>query len=117
MLLYAMNDETWTDEIQQYVEWSLRYDLWVKMRIFGPMLDEAFNDEEKATNKKGPMNMLMLLQKEFKIEDLILVRKRLGKSGDMQSAKAQLFTWRTRRLVDFDDINGIIKNLSRKTKT
>ena len=65
----------------------------------------------------GSMNMLMLLQKEFKIEDLILVRKRLGKSGDMQSAKAQLFTWRTRRLVDFDDINGIIKNLSRKTKT
>ena len=65
----------------------------------------------------GSMNMLMMLKSEFKIEDLILVRKRLGKSGDMQSAKAQLFTWRTRRLVDFDDINGIIKNLSRKTKT
>ncbi|OYP57934.1 hypothetical protein CIK99_05745, partial [Prevotella sp. P5-92] len=107
-------DETWTDEIQQYVEWSLRYDLWVKMRIFGPMLDEAFGDEEKATNKRGPMNMLMMLKSEFRIEDLILIRKRLGKSGDLQSAKAQLNTWRTRNLIDYDDTEGLIKKVKQK---
>ena len=111
MLLYAMNDETWTDEIQQYVEWSLRYDLWVKMRIFGPMLDEAFGDEEKATNKRGPMNMLMMLKSEFKIEDLIVVRKKLGKTCDLHIVKSQLFTWRSRNLIDFDDINGLIRKI------
>ena len=75
------------------------------------MLDEAFGDEEKATNKRGPMNMLMMLKSEFKIEDLIVVRKKLGKTCDLHIVKSQLFTWRSRNLIDFDDINGLIRKI------
>ena len=89
MMLYVMNDCKWTKQIQDYMEWSLRYDLWVKMRIFGGMLDAAFNDEEKAT-RRGPMNMLTMLKDEFTMEDLILVRRQLGKSVDTTSVKKQL---------------------------
>ena len=34
-----------------------------------------------------------------------------GKSGDLQSAKAQLNTWRTRNLIDYDDTEGLIKKV------
>ncbi|MDD5896087.1 MAG: hypothetical protein PUC79_07365, partial [Prevotellaceae bacterium] len=108
MMLYVMNDCKWTKQIQDYMEWSLRYDLWVKMRIFGDMLDAAFNDEEKST-RRGPMNMLTMLKDEFTMEDLILVRRQLGKSVDKTSVKNQLSTWRKRKLVDFDSFDTVIR--------
>ena len=109
MMLYVMNGEKWTKDIQDYMEWSLRYDLWVKMHVIGKMLDAAFDDEENATSKRGPMNMLTLLKDEFTMEDLILVRKKLGKSVDTTSVKNQLNTWRVRKLVDYEDIETGIK--------
>ena len=111
MMLYCMNGEKWTKEIQEYMEWSLRYDLWCKMEVFGKMLDDAFSDEEKATAKKGPMNMLELLKDEFTMEDLILVRRKIGKSVETNLVKHQLATWRLRRLIDFDDFDGIIRKV------
>ena len=59
----------------------------------------------------GSMNMLMMLKSEFKIEDLIVVRKKLGKKCDLHIVKSQLFTWRSRNLIDFDDINGLIRKI------
>ena len=109
MMLYVMNGEKWTKEIQDYMEWSLRYDLWVKMHVIGKMLDDAFSEEDNATAKTGPMNMLTLLGDEFKIDDLIIVRKRLGKAVKLSNVKAQLSSWRTRRLVEFDSYDDIIK--------
>lgn len=109
MMLYCMNGEKWTKEIQDYMEWSLRYDLWVKMHVIGKMLDNAMGEEDEATAKRGPMNMLMLLKDEFTVEDLIIVRKRLGKSVDITTVKNQLNSWRSRKLVDFDSFNEIIK--------
>ena len=112
MMLYVMNGEKWTKEIQDYMEWSLRYDLWVKMHVIGKMLDAAFDDEENATSKRGPMNMLTLLKDEFTMEDLILVRRKLGKSVDTPTVKRQLVTWRARKLIDFEDFSSVIKKRS-----
>ena len=109
MMLYVMNGEKWTKEIQDYMEWSLRYDLWVKMHVIGKMLDAAFDDEENATSKRGPMNMLTLLKDEFTMEDLILVRRKLGKSVDTTSVKNQLSTWRKRKLIEFDSFDTVIR--------
>ena len=111
-----MNGEKWTKEIQDYMEWSLRYDLWVKMNIIGKMLDEAQNEEVNATSRRGPANMLMLLKDEFKIEDLIMVRKRLGKSVEITQVRNQLQQWRLRKLIDFDNYNCIIKKVKLKQK-
>ena len=113
MMLYVMNGEKWTKDIQDYMEWSLRYDLWVKMHVIGKMLDAAFDDEENATSKRGPMNMLTLLKDEFTMEDLILVRKKLGKSIDTTSVKNQLNTWRVRKLVDYEDVETGIKKIQK----
>ncbi|OYP66476.1 hypothetical protein [Prevotella sp. P2-180] len=113
MMLYVMNGEKWTKDIQDYMEWSLRYDLWVKMHVIGKMLDAAFDDEENATSKRGPMNMLTLLKDEFTMEDLILVRRKLGKSVDIKSVKAQLSLWRSRKFIDFDDYKTVIKKIKK----
>ena len=112
-MLYVMNGEKWTKDIQDYMEWSLRYDLWVKMHVIGKMLDAAFDDEENATSKRGPMNMLTLLKDEFTMEDLILVRRKLGKSVDIKSVKAQLSLWRSRKFIDFDDYKTVIKKMKK----
>ncbi|MGN0050719.1 MAG: PSA repeat domain-containing protein, partial [Prevotella sp.] len=111
MMLYVMNGEKWTKEIQDYMEWSLRYDLWVKMHVIGKMLDAAFDDEENATSKRGPMNMLTLLKDEFTMEDLILVRKKLGKSVDKRAVKNQLSLWKSRNFIKFDNFEGFIKKI------
>ena len=113
-MLYVMNGEKWTKEIQDYMEWSLRYDLWVKMNIIGKMLDEAQNEEVNATSNRGPKNMLELLKDSFKIEDLIILRKRLHKTVDMGTIRNQLQVWRNRKLVDFDNINDIIKKVKKQ---
>ena len=73
----------------------------------------TFDDEENATSKRGPMNMLTLLKDEFTMEDLILVRRKLGKSVDTTSVKNQLNTWRVRKLVDYEDIETGIKKIKR----
>ena len=112
MMLYVMNGEKWTKEIQDYMEWSLRYDLWVKMHVIGKMLDAAFDEEDNATARRGPMNMLTLLKDEFTMEDLILVRRKLGKSVDTPTVKRQLVTWRARKLIDFEDFSSVIKKRS-----
>ena len=77
------------------------------------MLDAAFYDETNATSKRGPMNMLTLLKDEFTMEDLILVRRKLGKSVDTTSVKNQLNTWRVRKLVDYEDVETGIKKIKR----
>ena len=113
MMLYIMNGEKWTKEIQDYMEWSLRYDLWVKMHVIGKMLEDAINEDSEMTSKKGPMNMLDLLKDEFKMEDLILVRRKLAKSVDTKLVKQQLITWRQRKLIEYDSFDGIIKKIKK----
>ena len=114
MMLFVMNGEKWTKDIQDYMEWSLRYDLWVKMHVIGKMLDEAMGEEDKSTAKRGPMNMLSLLNEEFTINDVIVVRKKLGKSVDIKTVKEQLSTWRKRKLVDFDSYDSGIRKMKLK---
>ena len=57
--------------------------------------------------------MLALLKDEFKMEDLILVRRKLAKSIDVKLVKQQLITWRQRKLIDYDSFDGTIKKIKK----
>ena len=116
MMLYVMNGQKWTKEIQEYVEWSLRYDLWVKMRIMGKVLEDALREDSNVTSSRGPINMLAFLPDEFSIEDLYALRKKMGKSIDKRLVKNQLLVWRKRKLVDFEDFNSTIKKVKAPVK-
>ena len=54
----------WEPEIDEFIHWSERYDLYCKMRFFGDAIKRA-NDTGEKSNKRGSSNMLMQLPDEF----------------------------------------------------
>lgn len=78
-LLYVANDYKWDRSIEEFVRWSLKYDLWCKMRFFAEAIEKA--DFVDVKTKRGPKNLLELLPDEFNLQDAINVRLRQGKDS------------------------------------
>jgi hypothetical protein len=64
MLLYVMNACRWSQAIADFAAWSVRYDLWCKMRFFRDMLHKDL-EVEKTSLQRGPVSLLTLLPDEF----------------------------------------------------
>ena len=94
-LLYAANGMKWERSIETFCRWSLFYDLYIKMVIFGDLIRHA--DDDMPTSKRGPRSLLDLLPSTFTIDDAKQVRIKLGmdtdKTGNMVS------TWKKRHYV------------------
>ena len=75
-LLYVANDYKWDKTIEDFVRWSLQYDMWCKMRFFGEAIENAEYVEQKT--KPGPRNLLELLPDEFTLQDAVNVRRQQG---------------------------------------
>ncbi len=94
-LLYAANGMKWERSIESFCRWSLFYDLYIKMAIFGDLIRHA--DDDMPTSKRGPRSLLDLLPSTFTIDDAKQVRIKLGmdtdKTGNMVS------TWKKRHYV------------------
>lgn len=105
MVLWLLNGQQWTTVIEDYVRWSLRYDLWCKMLIFGEMLEKEIA-ENKLSNHRGPQNLCEMLPERFRLKDLENLRSRLGKRGG--SAKNLLAKWKERGIVSYESIDGEI---------
>ena len=82
-VLYICNDYKWSREIEEFVRWSLQYDLYCKMTFFGEAIEAAnrSTDEQKAGHR-GPRNLLELLPQEFSVHDAALVRQANGMDTD-----------------------------------
>ena len=95
-VLYVANGCQWEKQIEDFVRWSLQYDLWCKMQFFGADI-EAANRGDERIGARGPRNLLELLPDEFTIEDAKRVRRQQGmdtvKTGNMVS------TWKKRHYV------------------
>lgn len=102
MILYILNDYKWTKDIESYVRWSLNWDLWIKLRYFGDLLDKAIKADELAVNP-GPKNLLVQLPSSFTEEDLRKLRISEGKSGDITNLIRQ---WKFRGYIAYDDTIG-----------
>ena len=94
-LLYVANGMRWEKSIEAFCRWSLFYDLYMKMTLFGELIRHA--DDELPTSKHGPQSLLDLLPSTFTIEDAQRIRIRRGmaveKTGNMIS------TWKKRHYV------------------
>ena len=95
-LLYVANDYKWTREIEEFVRWSLQYDMWCKMQFFGEAIENADNTENNKS-KPGPRNLLELLPDEFSLQDAINVRRQQGM--DAKGAMKMIRTWKSRNYV------------------
>ena len=75
-LLYVANDYKWDKTIEDFVRWSLQYDMWCKMQFFAEAIESADGVEQKT--KPGPRNLLELLPDEFTLQDAVNVRRQQG---------------------------------------
>ena len=95
-VLYVANGCQWEKTIEDFVRWSLQYDLWCKMQFFGEDIEKA-NQESERIGTRGPQNMLELLPDEFTLEDAKQVRIRCGK--DAKKALSMVRNWVNRKYV------------------
>ena len=94
-LLYVANGYKWDKTIEDFVRWSLQYDMWCKMRFFGEAIENADNVDNKP--KRGPRNLLEMLPEEFTLQEAANVRRQQGM--DAKSAIKMIRNWKSRGYV------------------
>ena len=88
MVLYLANGEKWEKSIEDFIEWSVKYDLWCKMRFFGMKMDEAIDSDRRLVNHSGPNNLLSFVPDTFSLMDIQAVYQMQGKKGRLSSLLA-----------------------------
>ena len=97
MVLYVAYGERWDKTMEDFVRWSLHYDLWCKMRLFGDAI-EAQEMAEGTKKHRGPQNLLDLLPEVFTREEAAAMRQRVGiRSG---SLTLMLSNWKQRGYIE-----------------
>ena len=76
-VLYVANGYRWEEEIEDFIRWSERYDLWCKMRFFEEDIRNSANRGEHS-NKRGPSNLLQALPDMFTEQQVVDARNALG---------------------------------------
>ena len=115
-ILYVAHGKKWDKTMEDFVRWSLQYDLWCKMHFFGEAIENLEAGISMAP-KKGPMNLLDLLPDVFSREEAGQMRQR--QSIKRGSLKAMLGNWKSRGyIVEFGDIpeGDITRQLYTKTE-
>ena len=97
MILYVAQGGVWDKVTEDFIRWSLRYDLWCKMKFFGEAI-EQMEDAGHKELKRGPQNLLDLLPDIFTREEARQMRTRHGvKNGSLNS---MLSTWKNRKYIE-----------------
>ena len=97
MVLYVAHGEVWTHEMEDFVRWSLQYDLWCKMKFFGDAI-EAQEEGGMKLPTKGPQNLLDQLPEIFTREEAGMMRQRMGiRTG---SVRQMLGNWTHRGYIE-----------------
>ena len=66
MVLYLANGEKWEKAIEDFIVWSVKYDLWCKMRFFGNQMQEAIDaDSRSVCHTPGVSNLLLYVHDTF----------------------------------------------------
>ena len=108
-VLYVANGNQWEKTIEDFVRWSLQYDLWCKMQFFGADIEVANRDSERYSSR-GPRNLLELLPDEFTIEDALQVRVKQGMGGDKKKCSHMIRQWVYRKYVSQITDHSFIKS-------
>ena len=97
MVLYVAQGGVWDKVTEDFIRWSLRYDLWCKMQFFGQAIEEV-EQSSPSVGKRGPQNLLDLLPDIFTREEATQMRNRQGiTTGSLTS---MLSTWKNRKYIE-----------------
>ena len=108
-VLYVANGCKWEPEIDEFIRWSERYDLYCKMRFFGDAIKRA-NDTGEKSSKRGPSNMLMQLPDEFTYQQVIDLRVANGMS--QKGTSKMLGNWKDRHYIRAKESDSVPQFLS-----
>ena len=97
-VLYVANGQKWEKSIEDFIKWSLDYDMYCKMAFFGEDIERANSDGDRV-GTRGPRNLLELLPDEFTIEDAKRVRQSQGLSNNGNYCMKMIRTWKNRGYV------------------
>ena len=114
MVLYIAGGEKWDKTLEDFITWSLHYDLWCKMNFFANDMDEA-EIAMRRQGHRGPQNMLDMLPDEFTREEVHLLRQSQGITTG--STSKMLSNWKHRGYITLfsNSLPGSGEELYRKT--
>ena len=97
MVLYLANGEKWEKAIEDFIVWSVKYDLWCKMRFFGNQMQEAIDaDNRSIYHASGVSNLLLFVHDTFdkaEIQEVCMVH------GTKTKLSVLLCTWKKRGFI------------------
>ena len=97
MVLYLANGEKWEKAIEDFIVWSVKYDLWCKMRFFGNQMQEAIDaDNRSIYHASGVSNLLLFVHDTFdkaEIQEVCIVH------GTKTKLAVLLCTWKKRGFI------------------
>ena len=96
-LLYVANGMKWEKTIETFCRWSLLYDMYLKMKLFGDLIRNA--NDDVPTSKRGPRSLLEDLPDAFTLDDAKRVRQQQGLSNEGYLAIRMIRTWINRKRV------------------
>lgn len=105
-VLFVANGRKWDKTMEEFVRWSLKYDLWCKMEFFGADIEERMTGNGTASDKqkrRGRTNLLELLPEEFTLADAVRVRQSQGM--DAEGTRNMLWQWTHRHYITKLTIN------------
>ena len=101
MVLYLANGEKWEKAIEDFIVWSVKYDLWCKMRFFGNQMQEAIDaDTRSIYHASGVSNLLLFVHDTFdkaEIQEVCMVH------GTKTKLAILLCTWKKRGFIVKND--------------
>ena len=77
MVLYVASGDKWDRTMENFIRWSLNYDLWCKMHFFGREIDAEENSMNNV-KRSGPQNLLDFLPDIFTREEVQRLRQKMG---------------------------------------
>ena len=97
MVLYLANGEKWEKAIEDFIVWSVKYDLWCKMRFFGNQMQEAIDaDTRSIYHASGVSNLLLFVHDTFdkaEIQEVCMVH------GTKTKLAILLCNWKKRGFI------------------
>ena len=108
-VLYVANGYQWEPEIEDFIRWSERYDLYCKMRFFGDAIKKAERDGDQES-KKGPASILAFLPDKFSYQQVENLR--LKNDMNAKGTAKMLRNWLHRGYIEKEESDSVTQKLS-----
>jgi hypothetical protein len=108
-VLYVANGYQWEPEIEAFIRWSERYDLYCKMRFFGDAIKKAEREGDQES-KKGPASILAFLPDKFSYQQVETLR--LKNDMNAKGTAKMLRNWLHRGYIEKEESDSVTQKLS-----